>query len=335
MSNVSLKARALWFEGPKLAVLRDEEARAPGSGEIRVRALHSMVSPGSEMNVFRGEGNLPSVPLPTMAGTLPFPIKFGYQVVGKVESAGEGSGFAPGDLVFCAHPHQDVFTMPAVFGVKLPSDIDTLRAGFMNMCTVALRTVHEAPVRVGEVVALSGLGIIGSLTAHLVRKTAAKLILVDPAPERRDRAAWIGADAVVDPSQVASVVAELSQGRGVDSFIETSGAPPALQTAINNTGERGNVVVPAWYGTRPVSLSLSPEFHLRALHIRSVFVGSVGGDELARWPDARRFETALDIVKGIDPVHLVSQRLPFERAADAYRLLDENPGQAPAVILDY
>src|SRR3546814_15903462 len=79
----------------------------------------------------------------------------------------------------------------------------------------------------------------------------------------------------------------LFRSRGVDTFIETSGAPPALQTAITNTGERGSVVVPAWYGTRPVSLSLSPEFHLRALTIKSVFVGSVGGDELARWTDRK------------------------------------------------
>src|SRR3546814_4755684 len=78
-----------------------------------------------------------------------------------------------------------------------------------------------------------------------------------------------------------------------------------FRSAITNTGERGSVVVPAWYGTRPVSLSLSPEFHLRALTIKSVFVGSVGGDELARWTDARRFETALDIVRGIDPANLI------------------------------
>src|SRR3546814_18567123 len=131
-----------------------------------------MVSPGSEMNVYRGEGNLPSVPLPTMAGTLPFPIKFGYQVVGRVEAAGEGAGFEPGDLVFAAHPHPDVFTMPAVFGVKLPSDIDTVRAGFLNMCTVPLRTVHDATIRVGEVVVFSCLGIIAILTANLLRQDA-------------------------------------------------------------------------------------------------------------------------------------------------------------------
>ena len=225
--------------------------------------------------------------------------------------------------------------MPAAFCIKLPKEIDTLRAGFMNMATVALRCVHEAPVRIGECVALSGLGIIGSLTAHLVRKTAGRLILVDPVPERRRAAAWIGADAVVDPSEASEVINEMSAGRGVDMFIETSGAPPALQTAINNTGNRGWILVPAWYGTRPVTLSLSPEFHLRALNIKSVFVGSIGGDELARWQDERRYAAALDVVSRIDPANLVAQRIPFERAPEAYRLIDENPGQAPAVILDY
>src|SRR3546814_13305466 len=130
----------------------------------------------------------------------------------------------------------------------------------MNMCTVALRTVHEAPIRVGEVVALSGLGIIGSLTAHLVRKSAGKLILIDPAAERRARSAWMGADAVVEPSEVASVVAELRQGRGVDTFIETSGAPPALQTAITNTGARGSGIGPWWDGTRHTSTTLPSSF---------------------------------------------------------------------------
>lgn len=118
-------------------------------------------------------------------------------------------------------------------------------------------------------------------------------------------------------------------------FIETSGAPPALQTAISNTGDRGWIVVPAWYGSRPVTLSLSPEFHLRALNIKSVFVMSVGGDESVRWTNARRVATALEILDEIDPQKLVARRIPFDRAPEAYRILDENPGEALGVILDY
>lgn len=335
MLGETIGARALWFEDRRVAALRQEEARPPGPGEIRVRAIHSMVSQGSEMNLYRGEANIPGDLLPTAVGTMPFPIKFGYQVVGRVESAGENTGFSAGDLVFASHPHQDVFTMPARFGVKLPPNVDTLRAGFTGMATLGLHTLLEAPVRLGECVALSGLGVVGSLTAHMVRKTAGRLILVDPVPERRAAAAWIGADAVVHPSEVADAVKKLSNGRGVDMFIETSGAPAALQTAISNTGDRGWIVVSAWYGTRPVTLSLSPEFHLKALNIKSVFTLSAGGDVIARWNHARRFATALEIVTQIDPTNLVARRIPFERAPEAYELIAENPAQAPAVILDY
>ena len=335
MSGQTISARGLWFEGPRLAALRPEEAPAPGPGEIRVRAIHSMVSPGSEMNLYRGEGNLPDKLLPTAAGKIPFPIKFAYQVVGRVESAGEGSGFEAGDLVFATHPHQDVFTMPAIFGVKLPPDVDTLRAGFVSLAGVGFRTLHEAPVRLGECVVVSGLGIVGSFTAHMARQTAGRLILVDPVAERRAGAGWIGADAVVDPSQVADVVKQMTDGRGVDMYIETSGAPPALQTAITNTGNRGWIVIPAWYGTRPVTLSLSPEFHLRAHTIKSVHVSSLTDGEVARWSSERRFAAVLDIINKIDPSNLVARRFPFERAPEAYRFIDENPAQAPAVILDY
>ena len=93
MTMGSIRARAVWFESQCVAALREEEAPTPGAEEIRVRALHSLISAGSEMTLYRGEGNLPSLLLPTCAGELPFPFKFGYQVVGEVETAGERSGY--------------------------------------------------------------------------------------------------------------------------------------------------------------------------------------------------------------------------------------------------
>ncbi|TAL03078.1 MAG: hypothetical protein EPO08_05280 [Rhodospirillaceae bacterium] len=333
--GVISRGRSLWFESLRTAALREENVAAPGPDQITVRALHSLVSAGSEMHLFRGEGNLPPSALPPDAGTLPFPVKFGYQVVGKVEAAGEQSGFAVGDLVFAIHPHQDRFTISVALAIKLSPDVDPLRALFLNMCTVAVQTNLEAPVRVGECVAVSGLGIIGSLIAHFTRKSAGRLILVDPNPARRAASSWIGADTVVDPAGAADAIKTLSDGRGVDMFIETSGAQAALQAAINNTGDRGSVVVPAWYGSRPVSLSLSPEFHLRALTLKSVFVMSMGGNEAARWTQARRVETALSVLKEIDPQNLTSCHVQFKNAPDAYRMIDEGKVGAPAVILDY
>ncbi|HKY82169.1 MAG TPA: zinc-binding alcohol dehydrogenase [Sphingobium sp.] len=333
----TVSARAVWFESERRAALREESVRAPGPEEIRVRALHSLVSAGSEMNLYRGQGNLPSLQLPTCEGTLPFPIKFGYQVVGEVEEAGAQSGFQPGDRVFCAHPHQERFTITTLHGLvrRLPRDFDPLRAALLNMCTVAFQTLLEAPVRIGEVAVVSGLGTIGSFAGNLARRTASRLILVDPIKMRRDAASWIGADAVIGPDEVAETVAALSDGRGADTYIETSGAPPALQTAIVNTGARGTVAVPAWYGTRPVTLSLSPEFHLNALNIKSVFVQSMGGDEAARWDFERRANTVIEILRGIEPTNFITHRVPFSNASEAYRILDEKADEALGVVLDY
>lgn len=333
MSHRIFQGRALWFEGPHHATLRTEEVLPPGLEEVLVRSIHSLVSAGSETTLYKGEANLPDLLLPTARGTLPFPVKFAYQTVGEVVEAGAASGFAPGDKVFAGHPHQDIFTMPAAMCSHIPDGVDPLRAQFAGMFGVAHQVHLQCPVRPGEVVAVSGLGLIGQFAAFLARLSAGRLILIDPLALRREQAAWIGADAVVDPQDAAAAIAALSNGRGVDKFIETSGAPPALQTAIQNTATLGTIAVPAWYGTRPVQLSLSPEFHLRSLKIISIH--SFNLDEDNRWDQARKFEVATDFLQRIDVEPLISHRIAFAEAPEAYRLLTEHPGTTMAVLLEH
>lgn len=326
-------ARAVWFEGPRLAALRSEEVPEPAASEIQVRAIHSLISTGSELNLYKGEGNLPDVLLPTARGTIPFPIKFAYQTVGEVVAAGRDSGFAVGEKVFVAHPHQELFNVPADWVLRLPEGTDLLRAQFLAMHGVALQVHLQRPVRPGEVVAVSGLGLVGSFAAFLARLSAGKLIVIDPLPFRREKAAWIGADAVVGPEDAAEAIQTLSNGRGVDLFIETSGAPPALQTAINNTAVLGTIAVAAWYGTRPVQLSLSPEFHLRSLKIVSIHAFNL--DEGNRWDQHRKDTTSLEFLKRVDVAPLITHRIPFDDAPAAYRQLDQNPGETLGVLLEH
>src|SRR5512144_862822 len=103
-----LKAKAVWMSGPRAIELRDEVVPDPGTGTIRVQAIASALSQGTELLVYRGEvaAEMP-LDLPTLAGSFGFPIKYGYAAVGRVLDVGPGvSGFAPGDLVFALHPHQ-------------------------------------------------------------------------------------------------------------------------------------------------------------------------------------------------------------------------------------
>lgn len=338
--------RGVWFAAPKQVELRDEELRRPAAGDVVLESVTSLISAGTEMNVYRGDiGTASELVLPTSRGDFPFPVQYGYQVVARVAELGSDvEGLEVGDLVFAVHGHQDAFVMPArVPGptgpreivTRVPEGVSPERAAFQNLLAVALNGLLDQPVRFGDVAMVSGLGVVGSFAGLLARRTAGALVLVDPLPERRERAAWIGADAVVAPEDAVDAVKALSNGRGADVVVEASGAPRALQTAIGATGVEGTIVVLSYYGTREVPLVLSPEFHYGRQRIVSSMVGAVGSGLQPRWDRARRTAVAFDLLRDIDVAPLVSHRLPFAAAGEAYRLVDETPAETLGVLLDY
>lgn len=330
------EARGLWFPSPRRAELRTEPLRPPAQNELLVTSLYSLVSAGTEMNVYRGEVVSPlEVGLPTRKGEFPFPIQFGYQVVGRVELAGREARYTQGDLVFCQHPHQDRFVIATDFVFPVAAEIPPRTAAFSNLCNVALNCHLDVPVRLGDCCAVAGLGVIGTFAAHLARRTAETLVLVEPIDERRRLAESVGADAVVPPEDARAVIDDLTDGRGVDVYIEASGAPAALQRALASTGVEGTIAVISYYGNRRADLLLSPEFHLRRQRIVSSMVGIVGSGLQTRWDKRRRMAAAMHLANGIDVESMITHELPFESAPDAYELIDTQPAETLAVLLDY
>ena len=83
------KARALWHVAPGRPEIREEPVGEPGAGEVRLRALHSGISRGSEALVFSGRvppDEYERMKAPFMGGAFPFPVKYGYANVGRVEA---------------------------------------------------------------------------------------------------------------------------------------------------------------------------------------------------------------------------------------------------------
>lgn len=330
--------RALWFTARRHAEILEEAVAKPTGTEVMVRAVVSLVSAGTELLVYRGE--LPAeddLGLETCAGTFGFPVKYAYQVVGEVVEAGELSELSPGQLVFCRHPHQSLFTLNSggFLLACVPAGLEPERAVFVNLLEVALNCTLDVPVRFGDVVVVFGQGVVGSFCAQLARRTAGTLIVVDPIAVRRQRASEFGADAAVAPDEVNDVVAELSQGRGADLCIEATGAPAALQSAIRVTGQEGSIAAVSFFGTRVVPLVLSPEFHYRRQRIISSQVSSLGSGLQTRWTFQRRTATAFDILRAGWAQTPVSHRIDFEQAPEAYRILDEHPDQATGILLVY
>ena len=331
----SIEARALWFTAPRTAELRPERVPPPGPGEVRIKTIASAISHGTEMLVYRGEvpAGLP-LDLPTLSGDFSFPIKYGYATVGRVLDAGAGS-FSPGDLLFVHHPHQDAFVVPAELPVRLPDGLDPALGLFFANVETALNVVHDAPLRLGETALVFGQGVVGLLVTGLLKLAGASQVLaVDPIKRRRDLALEVGADEAFEPDEgLHERVLEATAGRGADLAVEVSSSGAALQAAIDAVATEGTVVVASWYGTRPVALTLGGHFHRGRVRLRSSQVGRIDPELGARWDRARRTEAALRLLPRLRLEELVSHRVPFERAPEAYRLVDEHPEETVQVVL--
>lgn len=344
-----MQGTSVWFASKRNVELRTENVPAPREGEILVRTAVSLVSAGTEMLVYRGECSGPEdlvLERPGRAGTYPFPVKYAYQLTGTVLDAGPGTNFKPGARVFVQHPHQDLFTIPVSGGLKsavmplesvfaIPDGLPFERAALSHLFAVAFNALLDAPVRVGECVAVSGLGIVGIFIAHLARLTAKRLVLIEPNPWRREFASFLGADAVVAPDQAREAIMEASDGRGVDLHFEASGAPPALRASLSGLAREGSVIVASNYGSRPIELFLSPEFHNKRLKIISSQAGGISGELLPRWDRRRRMSVSLDYMRDHDFSHLITHRFPLSEAAGAYERLDNAAAETLGVLLTY
>src|SRR6185369_7371495 len=122
------QAVSVWFTAPKTVELRGSSVRPPGPGEVRIQALISGISHGSEMTVYRGEVPAevsPDATLPTLQGSFGFPVKYGYASVGRVIDVGNDVvGLLAGDLVFAFNPHETYYTVPASVVIKLPPGLE-------------------------------------------------------------------------------------------------------------------------------------------------------------------------------------------------------------------
>jgi 2-desacetyl-2-hydroxyethyl bacteriochlorophyllide A dehydrogenase len=328
---LSVNARSVWFTGPRQVELRDEPVGVLGTNDVRVRALTSAISHGTEMLVFRGE--VPDgldLDLPTLKGSFAFPIKYGYASVGEVVEVGQTvANLHVGEKVFALHPHQTEYTVPADLAIRLPDSVEPLRGVFLANVETAINVVLDAAPRLGERVAVFGQGVVGLLITQLLKRTGvSEVVVVDPLEHRRRLALQVDADAAVERGDALA-------GRDFDLAIEASGSPTALDQALAAVAFGGTIVVSSWYGTKPVQVQLGGPFHRRRLRIVSSQVGNIDAALQPRWSRERRMDLACSLLSELQLEQLISQRIPFERAADAYRLVDEHPDQTVQVILTY
>jgi threonine dehydrogenase-like Zn-dependent dehydrogenase len=254
-----------------------------------------------------------------------YPLIYGYANVGTIEEVGHRVvGLCPGDVVFSYRPHCSWVTAPANEVVPLPVLPDLRRGVFLANLNTALNGLLDAHPSIGDVVVISGLGVIGLLLTRLARRCGvAQVIGIDRMARRRELALDAGADVTFQPSEpVAELIRERTSGRGADLVIEASGAAPALNEAIRMVGFGGLVVTLSWYRGTFEGLNLSSEFHHNRIRIKSSQVGAINPDLGPLWSTDRRMELALELITQLPLEQYVTHEYPPEQASQAYSALD-------------
>jgi NADPH:quinone reductase-like Zn-dependent oxidoreductase len=279
-------AEALWYVGPGRAEIREERLGSLADGQVRVRALYGAISRGTESLIAAGRvpvGEFQRMRAPFMGGTFPFPVKYGYATVGRIEAGPEE---LLGRNVFTLHPHQTRFDIPAEAAVPIPEDIPLSRAALAaNMETALNATWDASPGPFGRI-AVIGAGVVGALIAFIcARFDDVEVTLVDINPSREELARALGVNFALPENAPTDC----------EFVFHASATGTGLTTALNAAGDEGTIIELSWYGSGVVAVPLGGAFHSRRLRLISSQVGKVAPSHRHTWTHRMRLEAAIKL----------------------------------------
>jgi len=155
---------------------------------------------------------------------------------------------------------------------KIPEGVELLDASLTEPSAISLRMVEKAEIRIGNRVAVIGGGGIGQLVSQIARISgAASVTLIEPVRQKRDLAESVGIDHTLDPTDPSYMerAMEITEGRGFDNIIETSGNGKAAEQALALTAIGGHIVFPAMYSdsyNMPLNLYKECYLHEKTIH---------------------------------------------------------------------
>jgi 2-desacetyl-2-hydroxyethyl bacteriochlorophyllide A dehydrogenase len=332
-----MKTPAVVFPEPFSVELRDLMVPEVGPGRVGIRTVYSGVSQGTERWAFTGRYGHYDHDYSAY-----FPCSPGYQAAGVVDVVGPGvEGIVPGDHVFapgttfadpdhkypgpCKASHSGYLVAAATDVTVVAPSVDLGAASLYHMAGVARHGVRLAGIRGGDLVAVIGLGMIGQMAAQAARRVGARVVGTDLIPARVELARAHSVDLAVDGAagNLEEAVRSEAPG-GADVVIDTTGVPAMVDRCRDLIRREGTVSLQGYYPDPLV-------FDFHATHLKRARVVFPCG-----WDDQFNGELADDMAAGrisIEP--LITHRIPFRDAADAYRLAVEHPEASLGMVLDW
>jgi L-iditol 2-dehydrogenase len=306
--------KALVFEEPRRAVVRDLEVPAIAPDEVLVRSRNVGIC-HSDFELYEGRYIIP----------VSYPIIPGHEWAGEIADVGSGvTTLRPGDRVVgecvvnngedhfgfsISGANAEYFVAKASWLHRIPDELSFAQGAFVEPFSVAYSAaVAAGGVDASDEVAVIGGGPIGLLCAIAAATMGGSVTLIEPQAHRRSLALEVGARRAIDPTagSLAEQVAEATAGRGFDVVIEAAGVPAAMASAFPIAGLGARVVLVGIDvgGTAPVEIGLVQS---KALQVRGI-IGSAG-----LWPRTIRFMAT----SGVDPTPLLTETFPLAEGTAA------------------
>lgn len=306
--EIPTRRRYVEFVSPGVVHVSEEDVLPLGPNQLLLATSCSLISTGTELKVFNGDldSDQPAdLTISGMQDKMSYPLRYGYSLVGRVVAVGADlrEDDWVGKTVFSFSPHASSVVIDASSAMLVPEGISPEDAVFLPSVETAVSLVQVAGSIIGEKVLVVGQGLIGMLTGAVLSELAhADTTIADICEKRLTAASTFNSKALQwNPSTHPPF-----SDAAFDVTIEVSGHPGGLQTAIDNTGQNGRVVVGSWYGEAASPLKLGLKFHRSGLRIICSQVSTIPSELTGRWDKDRRFELTWKAIKLIRPSRLIS-----------------------------
>ena len=340
--------------------IRDYQIPGLQNGEVLIETISTLISAGTELGV-QGVHAKPDgrwagsqervVEVPDWIDSISQKNDqfLGYSNVGRIIDIADNLREDPtveireGDVVLSSGNHAShvIGATGAKPLVKVPDDVAPESAAFGVLGSVALYGVERAGLELGKYVAIIGMGVVGQLTLQLARHTGCEvLVAIDLVDMRLSVAKKNGATHLINPTDdnFRSAAREITDGHGFDVIIEASGALPAIPLAVDLGAIGGRVLLLGSPWNRAVEVDFF-DIHLKELTLMGIHQPRCPTQSTAFFPwtqEYNRKQILKMIADGrLDVDGLITHRLSYTDAAEAYRKLRNEKDTSLAIVLEW
>ncbi len=335
-----INKKLLVTEPFKVVVTEDEFDDSNLSvNDIVIKSVYTHLSAGTELACLAG-----------IEGWFQIPDTPGYTAIAEVVKTGENiTHVKPGDLVYTYGPHAQFYKLE--YGerwhgicVKVPQGVNPEHAAFTHMAGIAMTSLRNSTIELGDVVLVTGLGAIGNLAAQLAQLQGADVIATDIDENRIERAKQAGIAHVLNPTKVdvEKEIRAITGGGLVNTYIDATGATPVINQSLDLIAENGEVIL-LGSPRAPYESNLTEtlqHFHLPPnLTLKGAleFTLPTHNNDFNKHSIERNASILMKLIKEgklkIDPIY--SHKMKPEDAQKAYDGLKNKPQEYIGVVFDW